>query len=49
MFIFRVLHALLLKILFKCYIRRKIYALEKLKGRKPKLSIVDFFINMFLK
>lgn len=49
MFIFRIIHVLWLKIIFKCYLRRKRYALEKLKGRKPKLSILDCCINFFLK
>lgn len=49
MFLFRVVRTLLLKMLFKSYLRRKVYALEKLKGRKPKLLFVDRFINVLLK
>lgn len=49
MYFLRVVRALLLKIIFKSYLRRKIYALEKLKGKKPKYSISDRFINLLLK
>lgn len=49
MFIIRVFRALLLKIIFKSYLRRKMYALEILKGRKPKISIIDRIINILLK
>jgi len=49
MFFFRVFRTLLLKIIFKSYLRRKIYALEKLKGNTPKYSIFDRFINVLLK
>ncbi|KAL4097578.1 hypothetical protein QTP88_022329 [Uroleucon formosanum] len=34
--------------IFKSYLRRKIYALEKLKGNKPKYSIFDRFIDVLL-
>lgn len=49
MFFLRVFRTLFLKMIFKSYLRRKIYALEKLKGNKPKYSIFDRFIDILLK
>jgi len=49
MFFLRVVRTLFLKMIFKSYLRRKIYALEKLKGKTPKYSIFDRFIDVLLK
>lgn len=49
MFVLRVYRTLLLKCIFKSYLRRKKYALDKLKGKRPKISITDRFINALLK